>query len=126
MLELACVTEVEGQSLLALIDAVRRTFLARDPYEQRPSGRRLANSVRLVTVETFDGLSRREQVAVVEDLLFGDQEVEFLRDPQAIFHASDSPASHAVDLVCEVVWQALMREPEIRIEDEIRAAFAND
>lgn len=126
MLELDCLTEVEGPSLLALIDTIRRTFLARDSYEEVPSGQRRVNSVRLATIETWDGLSRSEQIAVVEDLLFGDQEIEFLRSQQTIFHASDSPAAHIVDLVCEVVWQALVREPEIRIEDEIRAAFAQN
>ncbi len=123
MPDLGRLTVVEGSNLLSFIAAVRVSFLARHSYEEASDGCRRPNSVRRVTVELFDDLSRYTQIAIIEDLLYGGQDVEFVRPPAAVFETADSPAAHIVDLVCEVVWQALMCEPEIRVQDEVRAVL---
>jgi hypothetical protein len=123
MLDLEAYTEVDGSRLVGFIAAVRAEYLARKPYEELREDFRQVNSVRVVTLELFERLATAEQLGVIEDLLCHNGEVILVRSHAEIFRTADSPGTYIADVVCEVVWQALMREPAIRVEDEIREAL---
>jgi hypothetical protein len=115
---------ISGRHLLLYLEAVRREYLAREPYEDFSGGLRQINTIRLVAGETLEGLAREERLAVICDVYELDSH-EFLRDdPREIFHASDTVSNHLFDLVCELAWQELVSDTELRIEDEIRIALA--
>lgn len=117
-------TTFEGLSLQRLVDAVRSEFLNRPGYHQDAEGWKQVNSVRLVAVGVVDELSVEERLDVVGDLLRLNDDRILIRSHEAIFQASDAPETFITDLICEIVWQALMHDVEIRIEDEIRHALA--
>jgi hypothetical protein len=115
---------ISGRHLLHYLGAVRREYLARDPYDDFSGGLRQTNTIRLVAGEVFGGLSREEQLAVISDVYELDSR-QFLReDPREIFQASDTVSNHLFDVVCELAWQELVSDTELRIEDEIRIALA--
>jgi hypothetical protein len=124
MLELAC-SQVAGSGLVKMVNAARTAFLARDAYEEDPNGYRQVNALRLVIIETFERTSVNDQLAVLEDLLTLNHELVLMRGQDDICSSPESPQACITDLVCEVVWQALVCEPEIRVEDEIRHALAD-
>ena len=116
--------EITSENLLRFSEAVRTEYLRRQPYDDYSGGLRQTNTVRVVACQVLEQLPREEQLAVVWDLYTLDS-VELLRDdPRDVFEASDSVGNHIFDLACEVVWQMLMRDIEIRVEDEIRTALA--
>jgi hypothetical protein len=115
---------ISGRHLLLYLEAVRREYLAREPYDDFSGGLRQTNTIRLVAGEIFGDLSRGEQLAVICDVYELDSH-EFLRnDPREIFQASDTVSNHLFDVVCELAWQELVSDTELRIEDEIRMALA--
>jgi hypothetical protein len=117
-------SETPRKNLPRFIEAVRTEYWLRRPYDDYSGGLRQTNTVRVVACQTLERFSREEQLAVIQDLYTLDS-VAFIRDdPREVFEASDSVGSHMFDLACEVVWQTLIRDVEIRIEDEIRMALA--
>jgi hypothetical protein len=115
---------ISGRRLLDYIEAVRREYVRRRPYDDLSGGLRQTNTIRLVAAEIFEDLSGEQKLAVICDAYALDSH-EFLReDPREIFQASDTIANHLFDLVCEVAWQVLVSDIELRIEDEIRMALA--
>ena len=112
------------RNLLLFNELVRSEYWLRQPYEDYSSGLRQANTVRVVACQVLEKLSHEEQLAVVRDL-YTLESVELLRGtPSEVFGASDSIRSHIFDLACEVTWQMLVSDLEIRVEDEIRMALA--
>lgn len=124
MRDLAAYTAVEGSSLGSLIRAARDEYLSRDAYEESSGGFRTPNSLRIVISARFEAMSAAERLSVLDDLLHQNHEVILVRDQREVFRDRDVPSSVITDLVCEVVWQALVCDPELRIEDEIREALA--
>jgi hypothetical protein len=115
---------LQGENLRRLTDAVRAEYWRRGPYESYAGGLLQPNTVRVVVCQLLEALGAAAQLAIVEDLYTLDS-IELLRDdPREVFAAADSVASHIFDLVCEVVWQTLVADVEIRVEDEIREALA--
>lgn len=103
---------------------MRSEYVLRSPYDDLSGGLRQTNTIRLVAGEIFDDLSKDQQLAVICDAYALDSH-EFLRDdPREIFKASDTIANHLFDLVCELAWQVLVSDIELRIEDEIRISLA--
>ena len=115
---------IEGGDLRLLIKEVRREFFARAACETFGDTQQI-NSVRVVAIEVFDGLSVEAQLAVVADLVRVDQEPILHRSTEDIFAASDSPLAFIADLVCEVVWQVLMDDPVVPMENEEREPLAS-
>jgi transcriptional antiterminator Rof (Rho-off) len=125
MLDMPTVVGVEGVSLRRLIQDVHDEFVVRCAYDEFELEFRQANCVRVVALDMFDRKSPDEQVAVVADLLCHNGEMRLLRgDKTTVFASAESPGEIIVDLVCEIVWQVLMRDHEVRVEDEIRLALA--
>jgi hypothetical protein len=115
---------LQGENLRRLSDAVRVEYWSRGPYEAYAGGLRQPNTVRVVACQLLEALPPPAQLAIVEDLYTLDS-IELLRgDPGKIFAASDSVRSHIFDLACEVVWQTLVADIDVRVEDEIREALA--
>lgn len=115
---------ISGRHLLLYLEVVRREYLAREPYEDFSGGLRQTNTIRLVAGEIFGDLSREEQLAVICDVYELDSHELLRDDPREIFQASDTVSNHLFDLVCELAWQELVSDTELRIEDEIRMALA--
>ncbi len=116
--------DLQGENLLRLARAVRREYWRRDPYEAYTGGLRQPNTVRVVACQLLEALPPARQLAIVEELYALDS-LELLRDePGEVYAASDSVRSHIFDLACEVVWQTLVADVRIRVEDEIREALA--
>jgi hypothetical protein len=115
-------TYVEGASLTELILGVRDEFLARLPYELDETRR--PNSVRLVTLDVFEGKTPDEQLDVLRDLLDSNPRLILARRDEDIFAYADTPAAYLTDLVCEVVWQVLARDEAIREEDGRRLVLS--
>ena len=117
-----------GAKLADLILEVRREFVHRTPRghddELRP------NSVRLVALDVFEGKPAGEQALVVVDLLEADSGLALGRDHSDLFRYADTAGDYLADLVCEVVYTVLARDPTIRLEDkrriELAAAEASD
>jgi hypothetical protein len=114
----------EGTDLERLIAEVRRRFLACPAYEEFDEGLRQVNSLRVVALEVYDDLSVDAQLAVIADLISRNRELKLHRLPAEVFIASDSPMAYITDVVCEVIWQSLIDDPSIRMEDEAREAIA--
>jgi len=117
---------VEGDSLLDFVESVRFEFRKRDAYSSDPNGLRFINSVRSIAVELFDLLSDDQKVVIVRDLIVGNDEILLLRPFVEVFETAGSPADYITDLICEIVWQVLMEEEDIRHEDKARQSLAND
>lgn len=116
--------EITRSNLLRFVEAVRTEYWLRQPYDDYSGGLRQTNTVRVVACQILERLPREEQLAVIRDLYELDS-VELLRDdPREVFVTSDSIGNHIFDLACEVVWQMLICDIEIRVEDEIRMALA--
>jgi hypothetical protein len=115
---------LQGENLRRLTDAVRAEYWRRGPYEVYAGGLLQPNTVRVVACQVLDALPAAAQLAIVEDLYTLDS-IELVRgDPGEVFAASDSVRSHIFDLACEVVWQTLVADIGVRVEDEIREALA--
>jgi hypothetical protein len=116
-------TYVEGVDLADLILEVRSEFFARLPYELDDTRR--PNSVRLVAIDVFEERSIDEQLAVVRDLIDANPAFTVARpEDRDIFAYADTAADYLTDLVCEVVWQVLGRDPSIREEDVRRVQLS--
>lgn len=112
---------VDGDSLVSLILEVRSEFEGRRPYEPdmlRP------NSVRCVALDVLESKSTDEQLQVLRDLLDLNLNLMVTRDSADIFMHADTPAAYLMDLVSEVIWQVLVRDPTIQAEDERRLDLA--
>lgn len=116
-------TYVDGDSLIAFILDVRDRFSAEDGSDfsdDRP------NSVHLVAIEIFEGLPADKQLAIVRDLLQANPSLHLKREGRDLFVYSDTPAAYLTDLVCEVTWQVLERDPTVSAEHHRRLALAAD
>jgi hypothetical protein len=112
------------ESLSRFGKSVEAEYRRRPPYDDYPGGLRQVNTIRIVACQVLESLPYDEQLAIIQDLYTLDS-VELQRDnPHEIFAASDSIGSYLFDLACEVVWQMLVTNLEIRVEDEIRLALA--
>jgi len=126
MHNLAAYTKVEGTALEKLIRAARDDYVSCGAYEETPEGCRTPNNLRIIVIERFEAMSALERLSVVDDLLHRNHEVIVIRHQAEVFRDRDTPSTFITDLVCEVVWQALVCDPGLRIEDEIREALAID
>jgi hypothetical protein len=116
-------TYVDGDNLVAFILGVRDRFSAGDGSDfsdDRP------NSVHLVAIELFESLPADTQLAIVQDLLQANPSLLVKREGRDVFAYSDTPAAYLTDLVCEVTWQVLERDPTVRTEHHRRLALAAD
>lgn len=113
---------LRGENLWHLIEEVRYQFFSQSPETNRTRYRQ-ASSARIVTIEVYAGLSFESRVAIVADLMRASEEMVLSRDARDVFAHSDTPQAYITDLVCEVVYQELMRDPEVIMEDESRAAM---
>jgi hypothetical protein len=109
-----------GEALCRLIDEVRREFFARGSRHSDPTE---DGSVRSVSIEVHDRLSIDAQLAVMADLVRYEAEIVLVRDAEDVFAASDTPRAYLADLTCEIVYQELMSDPVVMMEDESRAAL---
>jgi hypothetical protein len=112
-----------GRELAGFVESVRLEYWRRERYEEHPGGVRQPNSVRVVAGQILEDLGPVRRSAVVAELLELES-VELVSDLDAVFRASDSVGTMVFDLVCEVCWQLLVADLEVRIEDEVRAALA--
>lgn len=115
-------TPILGENLMRLCEVVRKEHERRPPYARYAGGLLQPNTVRVIACQLIEALPPAVQLAIVEDLYSLDS-IELLRG-EGVFAASDSVRSHIFDLACEVVWQTLMADIDIRVEDEIREALA--
>jgi hypothetical protein len=125
MQNLTAYTPVEGVALKRLIQAAREEYVSRRAYEETPRGYRTPNSLRIIIINRFEAMSATERLSVLDDLLHRNHEVILVRHQTEVFRDRDAPSSLIADLVCEIVWQALVCDPELRVEDEIREALAS-
>jgi len=114
--------QLQGESLQRLVDEVRSEFFARNALDVGP-GYEQVNSARVVAIEVYDRLSVDAQVAIAAELVRANEEVLLEREALEIFTTSDSPRSHIADLICEVVYQELMDDPLVLMENETREAL---
>jgi hypothetical protein len=115
--------QLRGENLRRLIDEVRHEFFARSA-QKIGDGYCQVNSARIVTIEVYVGLSVDAQIAIVTDIMRASDEIVFDRDAEDIFSRSDTPQAHITDLICEVVYQELMDDPQVIMEDESREALS--
>jgi hypothetical protein len=108
--------------LRRFVSDVRSEYWSRGPFDQFLGGARQPNTVRLVAGQVLEDLPAPHRVALVGELLCL-EELELIRDLDRIFRFADSVGAVVFDLACEVCWQILVSDVEIRIEDEIRAAL---
>jgi len=116
-------SQTTRESLSRFREAVEAEYWRRPPFDDYPGGLRQVNTVRIVACQVLERLAYEEQVAVVQDL-YALNSLELRHDPFEVFAASDTVGSHLFDLACEVVWQMLVADISIRVEDEIRLALA--
>jgi hypothetical protein len=109
--------QLPGESIRRLVNEVRREFFSRG--EGRSS-----DSIQVVAIEVYDGLSVDAQATVATDLL-QDCDVVLDRNAEEIFAASDTPQAIIVDLICEVVCHELSGDPLVVMENENREAMAD-
>jgi hypothetical protein len=113
-------THTGSRELSRFVDAVRREYRQRPPFDELSDGARLANTTRVVACQVLEELPAAQRCAIAAGLHDLDR-VALLRDPDEIFQAAENPADVVFDLICEVCWQQLVEEPAIRVEDEIRS-----
>jgi hypothetical protein len=114
---------VDGDELTSLALDVRREFLHRPPCS--PDDARRPNSVRLVALDLIERRSTHQQLSALADLIDRNPGLTVTRDEDRdIFEHSDTPANFVADLICEVIWQILARDSEIREEDQRRCSRA--
>lgn len=116
-------TYVDGDSLVAFILDVRDRFSVEgdsDLPDDRP------NSVHLIAIEFFEGLPTDMQLAIIRDLLESNPSLLVKRGGRDPFAYSDTPAAYLADLVCEVTWQVLERDPTVSAEHHRRLALVAD
>ena len=115
---------IDGDALVDFILDVRTTFLAPDANlrdaDDRPS------SVHLIAIEAFEARSTDGQLAIVRDLLDANPGLIVERHGPDMFRHADTPAAYLTDLVCEVTYQVLARDPSIDEEHHRRLAFVQD
>lgn len=114
-----------GPDLRAFIEAVREEYRRREPYEEYLGGVRQPNTVRLVAGQVLEEMAPDRQAALTGDLLRLES-LSLFRELDEVFEASDSVGALVFDLACEVCWQLLVSDVEIRIEDEIRLSLLRD
>jgi hypothetical protein len=115
-------SQLHGASLRRFIDEVRREFFARRAREVG-DGYQQINSARVVTIEVYDDLSVDAQAAIAADVVRAKDEIVLIRNPEEVFTRSDTPQAYIADLICEVVYQELMDDPSVVMEDESREAL---
>jgi hypothetical protein len=111
-----------GENLQRLVREVRQEFFARDARESG-RGYQQINSTRVVTIEVYDRLSVDAQIAVAEDLMRASDEVLLHRSAEEVFSRSDTPQACIADLICELVYQELMDDPLVIMENEARESL---
>jgi hypothetical protein len=110
---------LRADNLQRLVDEVRREFFDRRAREVGTNYEQV-NSVRLVTIEVYDRLAAEAQAAIASDIVCSQDEIALVRDPADIFRRSDTPQAHIADLICEIVYQQLLNEPAVAMENEYR------
>ncbi len=115
--------QLQGESLRRLVREVRREFFTRGA-EEIGDGYRQVNSARVVTIEVYDRLSIDAQIAIAADLMRANEEVVLRRDAEEVFTRSDTARACIADLICEVVYQELMDDPLVMMENENREALS--
>jgi len=116
-------TRIGAGPLVNLIDEVRAEYWRRPAYDEYGDHIRQANAVRVVAGEILEGRSAADRVKILADLQ-GSEELRLACHPAEVFGTASTANEVLFDLICEVCWQILMRDLEIRIEDEIRSALA--
>jgi hypothetical protein len=116
-------TYVDGDSLVAFILDVRSRFSAGDGSDVPDDH---PDSVHLIAIEIFESLPADKQLAIVRDLLQANPSLLVKREGRDLFAYSDTPAAYLTDLVCEVTWQVLERDPTVSAEHHRRLALAAD
>jgi len=117
-------TYVDGDALVTFILEVRRAFLAeRPPVEADEHG---PNSIHLVAIDAFEARCTDDQLAIIKDLLAANSALIVSRRDEDMFQFSDTPAAYLTDLVCEVAYQILARDPSIAAEHHRRLAPSHD
>jgi hypothetical protein len=111
-----------GDNLRRLVNEVRREFFERGAHEVS-DGYWLVNSARVVAIEVYDRLSIEAQIRVVVDLMQTNAQYVLSRDTADIFARSDTTQAHIADLICEVVYEELMKDPLVAMENESREAL---
>ena len=110
---------VDGDELTSLALEVRGEFLRRPPYSLDDTRR--PNSVRLVALDLLESRTTRQQLSVLADLIERNPKLTLApAHDHDIFEYSDTPATYVADLICEVIWQILTRDAEIREEEQRR------
>jgi hypothetical protein len=114
--------QLQGENLRRLVNEVRREFFARSAQGIRDRPRRI-NSARIVATEVYDGLSINAQAAITADVLLANEQIVLERDGVDIVSCADTARSFVADVVCEIVYQELMNDPVVVMEDESREAM---
>ncbi|HEV2945169.1 MAG TPA: hypothetical protein VGX26_08655 [Solirubrobacteraceae bacterium] len=113
---------VDGDSLWSLILSVQKEFHARPPYEL--DDERHPNSLRLVAIDCLERMGKREQRAVLTDLIERNPSLCVERTENDIFPYASAPVDYVADLICAVVEQVLRRNEVVRDEDDWRLALS--
>jgi hypothetical protein len=114
---------VEGDALGSFILQVRKEFVDCRLYLDHDTGQ--PGSIRLVAIDAFERKTIDERLLILHDLLAANRGLIVNREEyRDIFEHSDTPIAYLTDLVCEVAHQVLVRDPNIRSEDEERMALA--
>lgn len=114
--------QLQGENLRCLIEEVRREFFARSAQGVEDKPRR-DSSARVVSIEVYDGLSINAQVAITADVLLANEEIVLERDGDDIVSCADTARSFIADVVCEIVFQELMNDPLVAMENDSREAM---
>ena len=114
---------IDGDALVDFILHVRGAFL--EPHADLDDDDR-PNSVHLVAIEAFEARSTDAQLAIVRDLLDANPGLVVERNRPDMFRYADTPAAYLTDLVCEVTYQVLARDPSIDAEHHRRLALVRD
>jgi hypothetical protein len=117
-------SQLQGASLRRFIDEVRCEFFGRLAREVGHAYQQI-NSARVVTIEVYDALSVDAQAAIAADVVRAKDEIVVVRNAEDVFARSDTPQAYIADLICEVVYQELMDDPSVAMEDESREALSD-
>jgi hypothetical protein len=116
------INQLRGGNVRRLVEEVRREFFARNA-EEFSHGYQLVNSARVVAIEVYDRLSADAQVAIIADLMQADEQYVLQRNTGDIYARADTAQAHITDLVCELVYDQLMDDPLVVMENESREAL---
>jgi hypothetical protein len=117
-------THEDGAALHGLVQNVLETFLRSEPVATDDPSR--PNSIRATTLSVLEAKSPSERRAIVVDVDEATEPYLIHLDPLATFVQATTPRDYVTDLICAVVYEHLVTDDEIRLQDEQRRKLAAD